>query len=508
MDADSDHRSIGSWGTVQVEDRGTESFESKLEPGRRETIGRSRLIWSPSPSLDLPAGFNLSLDCLTSQSGVRRVAPNNDAIEFLLQAALAGHAILIRSTGHTPEREFSYGMIRLFFQQAPHFQEHLARSFRRESDLTVERKARADPSQRDVLPHLVHELYSEGDQRLSVGKFLNEGRQAAMEAGHQNPNDEVAIRFGLFEAARAHPIDPATLSRDEAAAVVRLGLFGLGRHAGAISAEIRDRVVARILAAFEKQQDKSPEDFDRWLRKPDNIVHAVAKQKKGGGPIDREIVRGVYADLVFRAHEYVGELSTIALNAVLAALPVPLKSDERAVFEAIYFARPWLGGLSVVMLRDRFPFLREIVLALFADPTNLQVAGSLLRMLEFYGDMSEKRRAADVRAKAGAGHRLVDAGNWQDLHELGESDSTSHSVEFERLVATYRDQIAASCDCRSTSHWTPRVDPTTVDKETILINDGCETCGFAIQYSISRAEFKSLAIDPEAESRDSFPRHA
>lgn len=172
---------------------------------------------------------------------------------------------------------------------------------------------------------------------------------------------------GVRRFARRDPV-PAFVVR-AALGGYALALFDLGPVAEALDETVARTVEDRLLAALERHVGDDTADFDRWFfTNTDNIVHAIAKQKKGGGRVPREVVRQALLELVFRSYRYVGDCVHLQATAFARALPDPLTGEERALFESLYRKRPYLGGLPLVLLRDRFAFLREAVLDVWAVP--------------------------------------------------------------------------------------------------------------------------------------------
>src|SRR5262249_38096598 len=128
----------------------------------------------------------------------------------------------------------------------------------------------------------------------------------------------------------------------------------------------------------------------------DNIIHQVAKKNP---PINRSVVRQVLVETCFDSFQYVGGCVSLFAQAFRQALPKPLSAEENRAFEAVYCPQPYLAGLSLVLLRERFDFLREIILEMFDNPMDEHLPGVLLRMLWYYGEMVRNRREADRVSK-------------------------------------------------------------------------------------------------------------
>ena len=321
------------------------------------------------------------MDCLTGRDGSRRFTPAGGVKPFLLEASLGGLALLSRVRDLDAEGRFSYHAMRLIFQHAPLLREHLGRSFKRESDLVVAGAERAGRGGKDILPERIG-LDPEGrGSRWTVPGLLRRGRAHAVEAGDPNPDPERCIAAGLFVAARRDPLDPARLTKAEALGLVRMALFDLGPAAGVAEAD-KQAVAERLLKLIEPHLGDDTATFNRrFFEGRNDLVHRIAKQKKAGGPIPSEDVRRALLDLVFDAFTYVGDCVCLQMQAFLLALPSPLGERDRAGFAALYFKLDHLGGLPLILLRDRFAFLKESILDILAAPGEPGPVGVLLRLL-------------------------------------------------------------------------------------------------------------------------------
>lgn len=454
--------------------------------------------WRPCTELakELPQGFELSFRCLTAPDGSRRLLPASCREQFILEASLAGFAILARIRGLSAEQRSSYNVMRLVFQHAPRLREHLERGFAREADLRVPRPEQAGLGQ-DILPVTLGLDGQRRGARWTVAELLEQGRAAAVAAGNRSPDTAHCIAAGLLAAARLDPLDPRSLSETEARQLVRLALFDLGPALEAVDEPRRQAVIARLLAALERHIGDDTEKFDGWFFEGrDDLIHQIAKQRKRGSPIDRAIVRAVLVDLVSDAYSYVGDCVCLLMQDFLRGLPAPLQPDERILFEALFFKQAYLGGLPLIILRERFGFLREAIPELLEDPRDDRQWGVLLRLLQFYGEMSSRRREVDRAYKRRALQRN-ERGQVARLHRLASqsptaTDKTSTNRTFQAIAARLIVARGIKCACGAgVKAWMARL----VDDEDrfeVQIEIECRECGYTERMDVARTEFERI----------------
>jgi hypothetical protein len=124
-------------------------------------------------------------------------------------------------------------------------------------------------------------------------------------------------------------------------------------------------------------------------------------------------------------------------------LPTPLKPDEQQQFEAMYYRQPWLGGLSLVLLRDRLQFLRDALVSLWDEPTSPHRIGVVHRMLAYYAAMASEAREADRRRKARKLHPMSDA----SAVGPGTSPTGARPGGGHQLDESQVEQLGLQCDC-------------------------------------------------------------
>jgi len=491
-----------TWGTVAVEDLGEEMADVQGEP---LPVHASRYTWTPDTDLDLPPGFKLVLKCWDTDGKSRRFFPYESCEKFALEASLTGAAILERLGKLNGPARYSYRMARLLFQRASGLRDHLMRKFVSAGDLKVTAAARV-AGECDVLPASLGQDNKQDGKRWSVQELLQRGRELANECGNEAPNEDQRIRLGLLAAARLCPIDVSALTEDQARGLVRMGLFGTGPSFEVVNEETKSRVEKRLLSAIDRHMDDDQETFNLWFFKDaDNLIHQVAKQKRGGGPVPRQTVREVLLDLVFRSHGHVAQTIEVFLRDFAISPQVELAGDELAVFERMYYRQNELGRLSLLMLQDRFPLIREVALELFVSPRQTELLGVLLQMLRFYSEMVEKRRAADREYTS---RRLCRNMIGRTATMVASSHDLSvkrNKLQLDELVAYILEMRGTSCKCAMSPRWTTKVPPQDSGGE-ITLDVACANCGQLETVIVTEDELRTakeeLADQDEVDQED------
>lgn len=253
----------------------------------------------------------------------------------------------------------------------------------------------------------------------------------------------------------------------------------------------------RILDGIEQHAGDDAEAFNRWFFDGgDNLIHRVAKQKKRGGPIPRDVVRQARLEIVFDAFTYVGGTVCLQMQAFLLALPEPLEGRDRAAFEAMYFGQPYLGGLPLVMLKDRFEFIRGAAVELMDEPGDGRRVGILLRMLSYYAEMAGSRRDADRGSKRralgrnGAGRVAsalpLDAGD-VDRASIPPEECTVIGEVAERL----RHHREITCTCGPGVRWRARLFEAGAD-DRVEVELNCTQCGRVERFEAGRRDLARI----------------
>ncbi|MDB5307237.1 MAG: hypothetical protein JWO38_1439 [Gemmataceae bacterium] len=484
--------SASDLGCVEVGPPADKPLTPARSGGSPIRLRSARYTWRPPPDLvaGLPADFALEFDCYAGPDGVRRFVPREGLPTFIPRAALGGFGLLTRRGQMASPQRFSYRASQLLYQLAPGLREHLDRTFARESDLYVPAAGRGGADDRHVLPEDLGRDGRGNGAPWTPRDLLARGRAAA---GDPAPTPAGCIRLGLLAAARLNPMDPAALPEVRARALVRLALFDLGPLDGGPDEAVIATVEGRLSAALERHGGDDTAAFNRWFFKnTDTIVHAIAKQKKGGGPLPRARVRQALLELVFRSFASVGDCVHVQMTAFARALPDPLTGDERALFDSLYRKQPHLGGLPLVLLHDRFAFLREAILDVWDDPHDPARVGALLQLLSYYGIMVGKKREADRRYKAQSGQQN-DRGRPAVILALDpgrDAPTGPPAGRFQAIAGALRDARGATCRCGSTQDWRATLVAAEEATDPVVIEDECERCGHRETIPVTREQIR------------------
>jgi hypothetical protein len=461
--------------------------------GRMTIAEDGRHTWRPTDEIanDVYTEFEIAMDCVTGRDGSRRFTPSADLGAFVLTASLGGLAILAKSKELGPDEQKSYHFMRLIFQRAPCMREHLNRSFTRRSDLWIGKVQGVNRGWIDVLPDQIGLDPNRQGKRWTVSELIRRGRDSAVKGGDLKPSQAQCIAAGLLEAARLAPLDPNSLSEAESRGLVRGALFAAG-PADVVDELTRQRVKDRLIAALSSHLEDETEAFNRWFFENGNeLFHQIAKQVKNGGKIDREVVRNVFLDLVFDAYTYIAGCFCYQMQAFVQALPAPLDARERAWFEALYFNQPYLGGLPLVLLRDRFDFLKGAALEVMAAPEDPGTIGVLLRLLNYYEEMVTKRRDADAESKRQSDPRDQNSENEKrkPLDLPSERKGAVRQTVFTRL----REDRRVSCTCADGGSWSALQTDQGGDVWSIALT--CNSCGYSKEIEADREELEQILRD-------------
>ncbi|MEQ8788667.1 MAG: hypothetical protein RIC55_20320 [Pirellulaceae bacterium] len=375
---------------------------------REFTVPTQEGEWRPPTEIArfLPDGFRIPLQCFAASDGLRRFCIGCSFEELIELGAVGGLAVLHRVRGIDSEVDHTYRAMHLIHQYvrgrsyrgSRGMREHLTREFAHSRDLYVRRSGRLADDERDVLPDDIG-LSTRGEgHRLSVGQLTELGRRAAQNAGHANATSDIAIAYGLFEAAKLNPVE---IEADRIPNLVKLALFDIDPAQSEQSADLVEIVYERLVAAIHRRLDDSQDDFDRWFSGPGNsIVKQIAQQKnQRGGRLRHEEVRQALLQLGWQAYGYVGPCIHALMRTIKNAIPDSLNDDERQLFENMYESQPCYGDLPLALLAERSQVIRLAVLAIWEEPDASVHVQILHRLLVDYADIARKRREADRRSK-------------------------------------------------------------------------------------------------------------
>jgi hypothetical protein len=455
-----------------------------------------RYTWRPTTTIErkLPARLSQSFDCYIGRDRVRRFTPSCPLPAFLVEADLTGSVLLAHRLALDPAQRLCRHQMRLIFQLAPYLREHFSRSFKREEDLYLPRAVRT--GERHVLPDNLGKDSQGRGKPWGPAELLARGRERALQSGLTESNEQARIQFGLLEAAELDPLDVDQLSEADTLMIVRLGLFDLGPAQEPIDEMQVQRVWSRLVDALDRHLGDDTETFNRWFfGNVDNLVHQIAKKRHPGGPIDREVVRQALLELVFRAYKYYGDAVHELMADFSTALPKRLSGNEKIYFNALYQRQPAFGGLPLVLLRDRFEFLRASILGILDVPNDARRRGVLLRLLHYYGQMVINKREGDRRYKQLRKHRNASnrTAHFESLTEKHERAAKPRVDLFAEIAAVLREQRGTRCGCGKTSEWQAKLvtEQTTADK--IVLRNTCGQSGHPeTVFSVTPKRYKEI----------------
>jgi hypothetical protein len=454
-----------------------------------------RYVWRPDPEIwseVLRAGafpLQLEMRCSLGANGCRFFTPIEPPVDTVARAAIIGAAIRDAS-GRTRAVQDAYNASAIqMWQVAPNLSELFARRFKRTSDLQLSQGSSA--SHRDVLPEQLGVVPVPGgnSRRWTIAALLKQGRKAAERDGRP-VSDESCIQYGLYEAAKLHPIPASKLTKSKVRRMLRLGLFDLG-PSNDVDKATRRRVRDRFIKAVQQHRNDSDVVFRRWLTSFDNLVHQISKKKKPDGPIDRAIVRRAIVEDSFASHFEVAECMDVGMRAFAASLAKPLNRNEKATFALLYQSQPWLGGLTLLMLNAHFALLSPAITELLKNPRSTESRGTLIRMLLFYGEMASHRRAADRDAKKRglarntAGRPAKHSG--RGIEALAGRPELSLAKEIVRYLCEVR---GIDCECHAGGRWfLVNADRFSSDRR---VDVECERCQAKAVIMLTAADIEML----------------
>ena len=489
------HCPPNAWGIITVTNQAKGSRHSQRQQTARPLYTTNQYVWRPSAAIrrELPQGFCQSFDCRTGTDRLRRFIPSAGLGTFLVEASLSGSVVLARRVNLGSQERLRYHEMRLVYQLGLHLREHFDRSFKKAPDLYLPRPGRVGEA------HLLPDGLGNGPQGTGESwgpaELLERGRENAIAAGCNKPDQETCIRFGLLEAARRDPLDPDRLSETDALKIVRLALFDLGPAQNPIEEAQVGQVNSRLREALRQHIYDSTDDFNRWFfDSVDNLVHQMAKKKRPGGPIAREVVRQAILELVFEAYVCIGNTIHEFMWDFCRALPRKLSKKERSLFDLFYMKQSFFGGLPLVLLHDRYDFLQEVMLEILGDPQDRRLTGVLLRLLQYYGAMASRKREGDRQYKKQRLHRNADNRSALIL-PLSPQDKPTTEITgdlFQEIAAYLREKRKATCNCRSTLRWRARVIAEETTRVTVVLEDFCEGCFHTESVRLTATRFRKV----------------
>ena len=165
------------------------------------------------------------------------------------------------------------------------------------------------------------------------------------------------------------------------------------------------------------------------------------------------------------------------------------------MFEAIYFKQAYLGGLPLILLRDRFAFLKGAILDIFAAPGDPGPVGVLLRLLQYYEEMATVRREVDRGLKRREIHNRATGRVARDLPfdgEMAGAPTAGSDAVFQKIVARLLEARGIHCPCLDEGAWAARLIDHDAGVDVLHIDFECEKCGKFGSIEVERAAFEEL----------------
>lgn len=377
------------------------------EPPDTETVrrlaARSRRMqlyrWVPARDMfkELPQGFRIELLCASSSDGIRRFVPCDGYEQFISECFTGGLAILDRSQSLSPEQRSSYRASFLLFQKIRRSKSHLMRRFHWSRDLFVRPAGRVDQDESTVLPPELGLNADETGSPWSIAALRRAGHTAAEKCGHNDPTAEVAIQYGLYEAARMNPRACPLESLDE---LIRDSLFDdppLDELKESVSTDIE----ARLCDALNQHLSDDADEFDAWFFGPrSGFINQLAKQRRcPSGAVQPDVVKTLLLKLGWQSYRAVSDCFELQMRCFEYSLPEPLFGVEREQFRTTFRAQPWLGNYPLLLLAERLSLLKLAILDIWESGLSDESIGVVQRLLTIYGWMTRLRRRADRRFK-------------------------------------------------------------------------------------------------------------
>jgi hypothetical protein len=443
------------------------------------TARRRKYTWRPPETLQaqLPPGFELPLQCVVDPEGLRRFYPWSSFEGFLALAWAGGLAILChRYQLDAPQRQ-SYRAMPFLFLRARRRAEFFRRQFDDPQDLSVAKSGRTDPTERDILPEDVGLDALGNGQRWDRGELIRRGGEAARAAGYDRPTTAQCIHYGLVEAARRNPLP---IAEDRVPLLIRSALFKID-PADEPEAGLVEVVTERLLAAVDPHLDDETAAFEKWFLGSNNrLAHQLAKQKRSrGGELAEDDVRDVLLHLGWRAYQYAAQCIHAQMRFFRNALPDPLSEREACWFEHMHQPQPYLGNLPLVLLLQRFRFLRAPLWELWEGLPDLRPVPVLHRLLFYYADMVARRREADRRIKNGRPAPLIET----------PAGPSPQGDLFQDIAAAVREIRHIDCHCPRREWHAELAGPAGAE---VRIRHRCMACDYQAESTLTRDEFAAI----------------
>ncbi len=227
----------------------------------------------------------------------------------------------------------------------------------------------------------------------------------------------------------------------------------------------------------------------------------LAKRKSPpGGERPIEEIRLALLDIGWEAYSFVSRCLGCQMRAFANALPNPLGSLERDIFDQMHLPQAHLGGLPLILLADRFDFCWVAIRDVVENPGDRVKISILHRMLDYYADLVRARRKADNTPKV-------------PIHSLDpkrDSMTTARTATPNLLVlpteiATRLAQangVRCSCPSRDDAAWSGGIcrDEDDLDGAALVYTGRliCNNCGYCTETDIYASELSAMMSQDES----------
>ncbi|WP_417390837.1 hypothetical protein [Gimesia sp.] len=388
------------YGTVRIEHCDYWDLDCPiLRKAHKVADSASICRWRPADEIcdQLPNDFELKFLCLKGKDSIRRFIPMTGSDKLLDNLFKGGLAVLNQHQKLSDEQRWSYRLMFLFFQRVKKLSNHCERNFASSRDLRIIMTRLETAGRYNVIPeHL--EIFSNGVGKSSVVKgLLTEGSKLATDHGIENPNQEQAVNYGFFAAAKISPLE--ITKSEEIESLVRIALYN-EQNTVRCDPECQQWIEERILAALKKHLHDSQEEFDNWFAGPKNsFLTQISKQKCPYGKLNNGMVRWALMELGWKSYHYVGNCIHTQMRCFQNALPASLSESERNIFEMVYLKQDYLGDFPLLLLKERLPLLTAPMLSVLSGDDDFDFIGTIHQLLYIYSDMADVRRDADRRSQ-------------------------------------------------------------------------------------------------------------
>jgi hypothetical protein len=195
------------------------------------------------------------------------------------------------------------------------------------------------------------------------------------------------------------------------------------------------------------------------------------------------------------------------MKTFAVSLPESLNRKEKRIFENCFCSQPWLGGLTLTMLdgkshyrgndeRDgqfgHFSFLRPAILALLNNPLDLKARGALIKLLAYYGEMTNKRRTADRDAqRRRKGRNAAGRPPKDSAREMDKMAATAdREAPLKEIAEHLCEKLSVTCKCdRKRQSMTLEV----YDESGRRMRLRCERCGHMEDLTLTEEDIRKLS---------------